>query len=92
MKYAILKSFPYSHDGIHPVMMVVGGPPQEIRPDLVGGLVAAGLIGEGESIDLSKMTVPQLLELAAGRKVDLGDATKKADIVAAIELHDEAGS
>lgn len=33
-----------------------------------------------------QMTVAQLKSLADAEKVDLGDATKKADIVAAIEL------
>lgn len=35
------------------------------------------------------MKVADLRALAAERNVDLGDATKKADIIAAIELHDE---
>ena len=35
------------------------------------------------------MTVPQLKALAGDRGVDLGDATKKADIIAMLELADE---
>ena len=38
------------------------------------------------SVDLSKLTVDALKALAEERGVDLGDATKKADIIAAIEL------
>ncbi len=34
---------------------------------------------------LGEMTVAQLRDLAAERKIDLGDAAKKADIIAAIE-------
>lgn len=35
--------------------------------------------------DLASNTVVELRALAADRKIDLGDATKKADIIAAIE-------
>lgn len=38
---------------------------------------------------LDKLTVDQLKALAAERKIDLGDASKKADIIAAIELATE---
>jgi hypothetical protein len=41
---------------------------------------------EDETVDLSKLTVDALKALAEERGVDLGDATKKADIIAAIEL------
>lgn len=39
-----------------------------------------------------KMTMPQLEQLAKDRKVDLADATKKPDIIAALELHDESNA
>lgn len=35
---------------------------------------------------LSGMTVPELKALAEAESIDLGDATKKADIISAIEL------
>lgn len=38
------------------------------------------------------MTVPQLKELAAAREIDLGDAKKRDDIVATLELADEAAA
>lgn len=44
--------------------------------------------GEG----YSAKTVAALRELASERNVDLGDATKKADIIAALELADEAAA
>ena len=48
--------------------------------------------GEGGS-DLSKMKVADLKALAAAENIDLGDATKKDDIIAAIELaREEAAS
>jgi multidrug efflux pump subunit AcrA (membrane-fusion protein) len=40
--------------------------------------------------DYSSMTVSELKELAASRQVDLGDASKKGDVIAALELSDEA--
>lgn len=45
-----------------------------------------------EGSDLSKMKVGDLKALAAAERIDLGDATKKEDIIAAIELaREEAG-
>lgn len=40
--------------------------------------------------DLSKLKVDELKDLAAKEEIDLGDATKKDDIIAAIELAREA--
>lgn len=45
-------------------------------------------VGEG----YDGMTVPKLKELAAERGVDLGDAKKRDDIVAALQLADEVVS
>lgn len=36
--------------------------------------------------DISKMTVDELKAFAEANEIDLGDATKKADILSAIEL------
>lgn len=49
-------------------------------------------VGNGGSAgsDLEGKTVPELRALAADRNIDLGDATKKADIIAAIEAAAEA--
>lgn len=44
---------------------------------------------EGEK-GLEDLTVNELKALAEDEKIDLGDATKKADIIAAIELAREA--
>jgi|GEM_PF-6639548 len=42
--------------------------------------------------DLAKLSVNALKDLAAKEEIDLGDATKKLDIIAAIELaREEAG-
>jgi len=40
---------------------------------------------EAEGEDLNKMTVPELKEHAEANSIDLGDATKKADIIKAIK-------
>lgn len=40
--------------------------------------------------DLTKMTVDELKAFAEANEIDLGDATKKADILSAIELAVEA--
>ena len=51
----------------------------------------AELVEEDESDDdegnLERLTVEKLKQIAEDEKIDLGDATKKADIIAAIELH-----
>lgn len=44
---------------------------------------------DGDS-DLSKLTVEELKDIATKEEIDLGDATKKADIVSAIQLGREA--
>jgi hypothetical protein len=45
---------------------------------------------EGEPEGLGDMTVAELKALADGEGIDLGDATKKADIISAIDLAREA--
>jgi len=47
---------------------------------------------EADERPLADLTVKELKALAEARKVDLGDATKKDDIVAALELAAEAGA
>ena len=47
---------------------------------------------EADERPLADLTVKELKALAEVRKVDLGDATKKDDIVAALELAAEAGA
>jgi hypothetical protein len=42
--------------------------------------------------DYEDMTVAELKEYAEKNGIDLGDATKKADIIAAIELSDESNT
>lgn len=44
----------------------------------------------GENDDLAGKTVAQLRAIAEAEGVDLGDVTRKADIIAAIELAREA--
>jgi hypothetical protein len=46
---------------------------------------------EAEETDWDEMTVPELRQYAADNNIDLGDATKKSDIVDAISAHQEAG-
>jgi hypothetical protein len=74
-------------------------------PEQADRLIKAGVLTEGarefavgedadasdedESVNLKKLNIDELKALAAERGVDLGDATKKADIIAAIELADE---
>lgn len=50
------------------------------------------VLGEAEeqAPELAKMSVPALKAFAEANSIDLGDATKKADIVSAIELALEA--
>lgn len=50
-----------------------------------------GSTADGEGF-YGSMTVPDLKALAETRGIDLGDASKKADIIAAIELADEAAA
>ncbi|WP_313230159.1 hypothetical protein [Sphingobium yanoikuyae] len=47
-------------------------------------------VEEAGAVDLSKMKVEELKELADREQIDLGDATKKDDIIAAIQLGREA--
>lgn len=57
----------------------------------IEGLEAKLIDGdEAETEDLSRLTVDELKDLAAKEEIDLGDATKKADIVSAIQLGREA--
>jgi hypothetical protein len=51
--------------------------------------VEASASADGDG-DLSRLTVEDLKDLAAKEEIDLGDATKKADIVSAIQLGREA--
>lgn len=47
--------------------------------------------GDGDDApSLSKMTVDELKAFAEANNIDLGDASKKADIISAIELAAEA--
>lgn len=43
-------------------------------------------------VDLDEMTLPQLREYAEGNDIDLGDATKKAEVRAAIDAHEAEAS
>lgn len=45
---------------------------------------------DGEDSGLSSKTVAELRDLAEAENIDIGDASKKADIIAAIELAREA--
>lgn len=47
--------------------------------------VAAAVAAQEARAELDKLTVDQLKELATTEEIDLGEATKKADIVSAIE-------
>jgi hypothetical protein len=55
----------------------------------LGGAPSNKSGGADEAPDYTKIRKDDLIALAAERKIDLGDATTKADIIAAIELADE---
>lgn len=55
----------------------------------VGDDVPTGMPEVDEPTSYEGMTVKGLQALAEERSIDLGDATKKADIIAAIQLADE---
>ena len=50
---------------------------------------AAAAALAGGTTDFSGMTVAQLVEYSTGKKIDLGGASKKADIIAVIEAFDK---
>jgi len=54
-------------------------------------LVEAEGDDDNGSADISKMTVPQLEQYAKDNNIDLGGATKKADIIKAIEAAQSEG-
>lgn len=58
----------------------------------VGNDVPTGMPDEPEASGYEAKTVPELRALAEERGIDLGDATRKADIIAAIQLADEAAN
>jgi hypothetical protein len=49
------------------------------------------LAGDGGAVPLDKLTVEQLLAYAAENDIDLGGATKKADLLAAIQAAETGG-
>jgi len=48
--------------------------------------MSSGWFGDGEDDGLAALTVAQLKDVATAEEIDLGDASKKADIISAIEL------
>jgi predicted NUDIX family NTP pyrophosphohydrolase len=60
-------------------------------PSWATELIGAHLIGDPESTEpegpkpVEKMTVPELKQYAEEKQIDLGDATKKDEILAAIQ-------
>lgn len=62
------------------------GAAEEVGDDVPVGMPSAD---DGEH-GYDAKTVAELRKFAEERKIDLGDATRKADIIAAIELADEA--
>jgi hypothetical protein len=71
-----------------------------LTPAQIVRLTKAGCLEDGSDVeivdlveppvDLSAFTVSELQQYAADNSIDLGDAKKRADIVAAIDLHLEA--
>lgn len=90
MRAVATEEFLGVRDGeVMPVLIKEG---EEITGDLAATAVKhkqATAVEPEEDSGLNTLTVPQLKELAAERGIDLGDATKKADIIAAIELAEE---
>lgn len=97
MKAKVTKEFPGLVDGAAVVRTIKEG-------EIISGELAKVAVREkwaeeisgkqaakgDASDDLHKKTVAELKEIAEQRKIDLGDATKKDDIIAAIELAGEA--
>ena len=97
MKAKVIKEFPGLADGTTVVRTFAEG-------EIISGELANVAVREkwAEEVsdkqaakadateDLHKKTVAELKEIAESRKIDLGDATKKDDIIAAIELAGEA--
>lgn len=91
MKYEITKRGVYGADG----EALEIGSEIEVKGDKVPGWLVnkAVPVKGGKSAGdgaLEDQTVPKLKALAEAEEIDLGDATKKADIIAAIELAREA--
>ena len=62
------------------------GAAEEVGDDVPVGIPSP----DDDASGYEAKTVAELKKLAEERKIDLGDATRKADIIAAIELADEA--
>lgn len=58
-----------------------------VNEDQSAGPTTAPLAAS-DKVDYSKKTVPELKEIAASREIDLGEATKKDDIVALLVAAD----
>jgi hypothetical protein len=65
--------------------------PRPLTEDQIDALARDGVKvkASGSASQLSDLTVVQLKALAEAENIDLGDATKKDDIIAAIELAQE---
>lgn len=89
MKVMVTKEFPGRPDAeanVRPIRVgeIVGGELAKVALAEKWGEEVAGDDAES-AVDLSNMTVADLKALASERGVDLGDATKKADIIAVLE-------
>jgi hypothetical protein len=69
--------------------------PIDVRDDVAERLLEQGILDDEASFendDLASLKVADLKQLAEDEGVDLGDATKKDDIIAAITAHRAAAA
>ena len=71
--------------------------PIPVSDEIADGLVSGGQaefadLGEEGGDDLDSQTVAALKAIAVAEEIDLGEATKKADIIAKIRAHRGAGA
>lgn len=71
-------------DAVGTQLLALGGYTRTDRPQEAPAKQTAAKADE-EAPDLESMNTAQLRKLARDRNIDLGDATKKADIISAIE-------
>ncbi|WP_019636129.1 hypothetical protein [Paenibacillus fonticola] len=80
------------YTGLSASVMFINGVGETDDPHLLSWFEAKGYTVEHPETDnpssdvpIDKMTVPQLKEYAAEKKIDLGEATKKEDILKVIQ-------
>lgn len=62
---------------------------EDVAPQTQAPQTQANQGNKPEATEIADLTVPQLREMAAARHIDLGDVTKKDDIIARIKAAEE---